>query len=323
MLWKRRLRYLAGFLTFVFICVCQCCAQDKGTKRPADLGERSDVTKPIHVNVDLALVNVTVTDSHGRLVTGLAKTDFHIYEDGEEQEIRTFSSEDQPVSIGIVLDMSGSMSDKIEKARQAAAQFLKAANPRDEFFLVTFNDRARLNTHFTTAVDDLQTDLLYARAKGQTALFDGVYLGLTEMRDAHNARRAILIISDGGDNHSRYSETDLRRYVKEADCQLYAIGIYERRDMFRTFEELYGPTLLSEMTDLTGGQTFAVNSIRDLPDVATKIGMELRNQYVLGYKPSNDQHDGKWRKIKVQLALPRRMASVHVYARAGYYAPTP
>jgi Ca-activated chloride channel family protein len=279
------------------------------------------ISKPIQLDVALALVNVTVTDPYGRLVTGLDKENFRVFEDGTEEEVRTFSSEDVPVSIGVIFDMSGSMSDKIDKARQAAVQFFKTANPRDEFFLVTFNDRAQLTARFTTSIEELQNNMMYTTAKGQTALLDGIYLGLSEMRGARNGKRALLIISDGGDNHSRYNETDIRNFVKEADCQLYAIGVYDRRDMGRTSEERYGPTLLSEITETTGGRMFPVASLSDLPDIATKIGMELRNQYVLGYKPSNEQHDGTWRKIKVKLVPPRGLPPLNIYAKTGYYAP--
>jgi len=278
--------------------------------------------KPIQVNVQLALVNVTVTDPYGRLVTGLEKDNFHIFEDGVPQEIVNFSSEDVPISIGIVLDMSGSMSDKVDKARLAAVQFLKTANPRDEFFLVSINDRAELTTHFTSSIEELQNQMLFTKAKGETALLDGIYLALNQMRLAHNGRRALLIISDGGDNHSRYSESDIRNFVKEADCQLYSIGVFDANDMGRSLEEQYGPTLLSEIAELSGGHVFPVASLNDLPDIAAKIGTELRNQYVLGYKPSDTRHDGTWRKIKVKLKPPKGVPPLSVYAKTGYRAPS-
>jgi Ca-activated chloride channel family protein len=278
--------------------------------------------KPIQVNVELALVNVTVTDPYDRLVTGLEKENFHVFEDGVPQEIVNFSSEDVPISIGIVLDMSGSMSDKVDKARQAAVQFLKTANPRDEFFLVSINDLAELTTRFTSSIEELQNQMLFTKAKGETALLDGIYLGLSQMRLARNGRRALLIISDGGDNHSRYSESDIRNFVKEADCQLYSIGVFDANDMGRTSEEQYGPTLLSEIAELSGGRVFPVASLNDLPDVASKIGSVLRNQYILGYKPSDSRHDGTWRKIKVKLKPPKGVPPLSVYAKTGYRAPS-
>ena len=276
--------------------------------------------KALKAETDLTLVNVTVTDPYGRLVTGLEQENFRVFEDSTEQEILTFSSEDVPVSIGVIFDMSGSMTDKIEKSRLAAVQFFRTANPQDEFFLVNFNDRAHLVSPFTTSVDELQNRLMFTAAHGMTALFDGIYLGLSQMRRAHNTKKALLIISDGGDNHSRYTETDIRKYVQEADVQIYAIGLYEP-DGGPTPEEREGPALLQNMTQMTGGRTFAVHSLDELPDIATKISMELRNQYVIGYRPSNHAQDGKWRKIKVKLRPPKGLPPLNVYSRTGYFAP--
>jgi Ca-activated chloride channel family protein len=276
----------------------------------------------IRTDVDLALVNVTVTDPYNRLVTGLDQDNFRVFEDQSEQEIVSFSSEDVPISIGVIFDFSGSMSNKIDKAREAALQFFKTANPQDEFFLVSFNERAELTSSFTNSVEDLQSRMLLTAPKGRTALLDAIYLGLSQMRGAHNAKRALLILSDGGDNHSRYNENDIKRLVKEADTQLYAIGLYDPLGYRnRTPEELNGPSLLSEITELTGGRVFAVEHLNDLPDVASKIGMELRNPYVLGYKPSNKVHDARWRKIKVKLRAPKGLPPLTVYSKTGYYAP--
>ena len=279
--------------------------------------------RSIRRDVDIALVNVTVTDPYNRLVTGLETDNFRVFEDNVEQEIQTFSSEDVPISIGVVFDVSGSMGNKIGKAREAAVQFFKTANTADEFFLVSFNERAELTSEFTNSVEDLQSRMALTATKGRTALLDAIYLGLSQMRGARNAKRALLIISDGGDNHSRYNENDIKRLVKEADTQLYAIGIFDPLGYrSRTPEELNGPSLLTDVTDTTGGRVFSVERIEDLPDIATKIGMELRNQYVLGYRPSNKAHDARWRKVKVKLRPPRGLPPLSVYAKTGYYAPS-
>ncbi len=276
----------------------------------------------IRVDVDLVLVNVTVTDPYNRLVTGLERENFKIEEDKTEQEVTHFSSEDVPISIGVIFDLSGSMGNKIDKARLAALQFFKTSNPQDEFFLVGFNDRAQLVSRFTTSVEELQTRLMYTQAKGRTALLDAIYRGLSEMRNARNSKRALLILSDGGDNHSRYNESDVRAFVKESDVQLYAVGVYEPYgSRGRTPEELSGPSLLNELTELTGGRAFSVDNLNDLPDIASKIGMELRNQYVLGYRPNNRERDGKWRKIKVRLQKTKGLPPLNVFAKSGYYAP--
>jgi Ca-activated chloride channel homolog len=275
--------------------------------------------RPLRTETDLTLVGVSVIDPLGRLVTGLERENFRVFEDGVEQEVVDFSSQDVPVSIGVIFDMSGSMADKIDKSRQAAVQFFRTANPQDEFFLVNFNDRAQLVSEFTSSVDDLQNRLLYTSAHGLTALYDGVYLGLSQMRGAHNARKALLIISDGGDNHSRYSENEIRRFVREADVQIYAIGLFEP-DGGPTPEERGGPSLLADLTEMTGGREFTVGNLNELPDIATKISMELRNQYVLGYHSSKPAHDGKWRKIKVKLRPPKGLPPLTVYAKSGYFA---
>ncbi|HLB31297.1 MAG TPA: VWA domain-containing protein, partial [Gammaproteobacteria bacterium] len=294
-------------------------AQIPGPDRPNTPPEQPAARpgRTIQLNVELALVNVTVTDPYNRLVTGLEKDNFRAFEDGVEQEIVHFSSEDVPISIGVIFDMSGSMSNKVDKARQAAVQFLRTANPSDEFFLVSFNDRAEMTSPFTSSVEEIQNRMMYTSAGGRTALFDGIYLGLSQMRGARNGKRALLVVSDGGDNHSRYSESDVRNFLKEADCQLYAIGVYDSNDMARSREERYGPTLLAELAEMTGGRAFPVSRLNDLPDIAAKIGRELRNQYVLGYKPGDTRHDGAWRKIRIRLELPRGLPPLNVYAKTG------
>jgi len=288
---------------------------------PAPKTEKTQRGKSLKSEVDLTLVNVSVTDPYGRLVTGLEQENFRVFEDNIEQEIVRFSSEDVPISIGVIFDMSGSMSDKIDKSRLAAVQFFRTANPQDEFFLVNFNDRAQLASPFTPNVEEIQDRLMFTSARGMTALYDGIYLGLSQMKGAHNTKKALLIISDGGDNHSRYTETDVRSFVKEADVQIYGIGIFEDYACQRSPEECHGPGLLSEVTSMTGGRTFVVNRLADLPDIASKISMELRNQYVLGYRPSDRAHDGKWRKIKVKLRPPKGLPPLTVYSKTGYYAP--
>jgi len=275
----RRLPYLALIASCVFaLFIAPLLAQVTGPEAPNQPEPKK--SSGINMDVEMALVNVTVTDPYSRLVTGLDNENFKVYEDGTEQEISTFSSEDVPISIGLIFDMSGSMADKVDKARQAAVQFLRTANPQDEFFLVSFNDRAEVSSRFTSSIEELESRMMFTVAKGRTALLDGIYLGLSQMRGARNGKRALLIISDGGDNHSRYNEADIRNFLKEADCQLYAMGIFDVSDMGRTTEERYGPSLLSELAEMTGGRVFPVSSLGDLPDIASKIGMELRNQNV-------------------------------------------
>jgi len=275
--------------------------------------------RPLKVAVDLVLVPVTITDPMNRLVTGLEKENFQLFEGSASQEIKSFSSEDAPVSLGVIFDSSGSMSSKMDRAKDAVVEFFKTANPQDEFFMITFSDEPEVVNDFTSSVDDIQGKLVFTVPRRRTALLDAIYMGVSKMREAKYPKKALLIISDGGDNHSRYTENEIKALVKEADVMVYAIGIYDR--YFPTQEERLGPALLGEIAELTGGRAFTVENPNDLADVATKIGVELRNQYVLGYRPTAVVRDGKWRKIKVKLLPPKGLPPLRVYARTGYYGP--
>ena len=277
-------------------------------------------TKPIKVDVDLVLVPVTVTDPADRVVTGLDRENFQLFEGKQPQEIRHFSSEDAPLSLGVILDVSHSMTTKIERAREAVVEFLKTANPQDEFFMITFADRPGKISDFTQSVEDIQSKLLYTIPKGRTALLDAIYLGIGKMRQAKYQRKALLIISDGGDNHSRYTEGEIKSLVKEADTLIYAVGVYDHS--FATDEERLGPELLVGISESTGGRAFTIDNPNYLPAVADRIALELRHQYVLGYRPSKPLADGKWHKIRVRMHLGHRSPPFQVYAKSGYYAPS-
>ncbi|HET7891789.1 MAG TPA: VWA domain-containing protein [Candidatus Sulfotelmatobacter sp.] len=273
----------------------------------------------LKTDVKLVLVPVSVTDSRQRLVTGLQAENFQVFEGKRPQEIRHFSSEDLPVSVGIILDASGSMREKMSRVREAVHQFCEGANLQDEFFLISFADQPRLAADFTSSSQDVEKELLFTQPKGRTALLDAIYMGLRKMRDARYGKKALLIISDGGDNHSRYSESDVKAAAKESDVMIYAIGTFDR--YVPTIEESRGPALLSEIADSTGGQAFTLQNEVELPAVATHIGKALRTQYVLGYRPEEMPHDGKWHKIQVKLRLPRKLSFLRAHARPGYYAP--
>lgn len=277
---------------------------------------------PIHPiirkSVDLVLVPVTVTDPMLRLVTGLRQDNFQVFENKKPQEIRHFSSEDAPVSIGIIVDTSGSMADKMERVREAVKEFCDSANPQDEFFIITFSDEPRLVQDFTDSPDDLEKNLVFAAPKGRTALLDAVYMGIKKMREAKYSKKALLVISDGGDNHSRYTEHELKSAVKEADVMIYAIGIFDR--YVPTQEERLGPELLSNISETTGGRAFVLENTAQMPLLAHRIGAELRTQYVIGYRPENSPHDGKWHKISVKLKIPKKLPFLQARAKKGYYA---
>ena len=281
--------------------------------RPAD----------IKVTSTLVLINVSVTDPLNRFVTGLERDNFRLFEDKREQDISAFSSEDAPISIGLVFDTSGSMGSKLQKSREAAADFFQTANPEDEFFLVRFNDRPELAVAFTKDTDQIQSALTFTQSKGRTALLDGVYLAMNQMKKAKNPRKALLIISDGGDNSSRYTESEIKNAVREGDVQIFAIGIFEpTASRGRTPEEAMGPGLLNDLAEQTGGRAYAVENPSELPDIAAKIGVELRNQYILGYTPRNQERDGKYRRVQVKLVQPRGLPPLRAIFRLGYYAPS-
>ncbi len=331
---------MRAFFALVLIPLLALAADDNNKKRPDGQQDSANITprtraKPaepesaadrkanLRIDTTMVLIPVAVTDPMSRFVTGLDKENFKLYEDKVEQEIAQFSSEDAPLSVGIVFDTSGSMGAKLQKSRQAVAQFMKTANPEDEFFLIQFNDRPELVVPFTPDTEEIQNRLTFIQSKGRTALLDGVYMAMNQMKKARNPRKAILIISDGGDNSSRYTESEVKNAVRESDVQIYAIGIFEpMASRGRTPEELSGPALLGEMTDSTGGRHFEVDNLAELPDVAAKIGIELRNQYVLGYNPKNTARDGKYRRVSVKLVKTTGLPQLKATFRTGYYAPT-
>ena len=319
---------VAYLLLFLLFPVSGLAADPKiGIKTRAEetvqVSEAGIRTETIKVDVPLVLINVTVSDPMSRLVTGLEKEHFKLLEDKVEQEITQFGAEDAPLSLGIVFDASGSMGYKMGKAREAVAQFFRTANPEDEFFLIQFNDRPELMGGFTRSLEEIQNRLTFTQSKGRTALLDAIYLAINQMKEASNTKKALLVISDGGDNSSRYTGREIKRLVKEADVQIYAIGIFEPvNSRGRTPEELSGPSLLTEIAEQTGGRQFPVENLNELPDVAARIGIELRNQYVLGYVPKDQKKDGKWRRVRVTLSKIRGMPPLRAHYRLGYYAPS-
>ena len=273
---------------------------------------------------DLVLIPVTVTDTLNRFVLGLEKKDFHLLEDGVEQNLADFSGEDAPLSIGLLFDESGSMDLKLRTSRDAAAQLLNTLNKEDEGFLVEFADVAKVSIGFTNHAEEMKSALKNAQAGGLTAMLDAIESGLLEMKKAKNSRKAVIIISDGGDNRSHYTPAQIESLVREADVQIYAMGVFEPTFSFGLApEEVSGPRLLSEIASQTGGRAFAAAASADLPSVATRIAVELRNQYVLGYYPKNKARDGKYRKVEVKVSEPPGLgSSLKVHWRLGYYAPS-
>ncbi|MBV9781018.1 MAG: VWA domain-containing protein [Acidobacteriaceae bacterium] len=303
---------------FQFILLACCVALAGRAQQP-----ESGPGLSIKVGTTLVLIPVTVTDSLNRFVLGLNKDDFRVYEDGAEQKVKQFAGEDAPISVGLLVDTSGSMGEKIETSRRAVMQFMKTMNAQDEAFLIDFSDHAQLALGFTNNIDEIQSKLTTLESEGLTALLDAVYMGLREMKRAKNPRKALLIVSDGGDNNSRFTPEEIRNLVREADVQIYAMGVFEQLSYLRLSpEEISGPRLLSQLADQTGGRAFPAANDNDLPSIATRVGIELRNQYVLAYSPANQERDGKYRKVEVKLKQPDGMPPLKARWRLGYYALT-
>ena len=274
-------------------------------------------------DTNLVVIPVAVTDTMNRFVLGLQKDDFHLTEDGVEQNIAHFSGEDAPLSVGLLFDESGSMDFKLRSSRGAATHFLKAFNREDEAFLVEFGDTAKVSVPFTSRTEEIQGALQNVQPKGLTAMLDAINTGLLEMKKARNPRKAMVIISDGGDNHSHYTSSEIESLVRAADVQVYAMGVFEPMLSFGLSpEEVSGPRLLSEIATQTGGRAFSAALMSDLPSVASRIAVELRNQYVLAYYPTNAARDGKYRHVEVKVTQPHGLTPLRTHWRLGYYAPS-
>ena len=304
----------------VSLSTLQSQTQTQPRKRPGPPAEERRPPANLRVDTNLVLVPVTVCDPLNRPVTGLEKEHFRVLEDKVEQAITHFSMDDEPVAVGLVFDISGSMGPKLQKSRQAAAAFFRTANPDDEFFLIEFNDAPKLVVSLTRNVEEIQNRLIFSQSKGRTALLDAIMLAMAEMKKSKKNRKALLIISDGGDNSSRYTETEVRNLVRENDVLLYAIGVYEGGGgRTRTPEEASGPGLLTQLCEQTGGRHLPADA-SELPDIASKIGVELRNRYVLGFVPQNQVRDGRYHVLQVKIVPPKGLPALRAYFRRGYYA---
>jgi Ca-activated chloride channel family protein len=279
--------------------------------------------KPLRVDVDLVLVPVTVTNPRNQPVIGLDKPNFELFENEQRQRVQYFSIEDAPISIGLLLDVSRSMRTKIETERAALREFFNNANPDDDYFAITFSNRPKLLANVTQSIGTIEAKLGEVTPDGQTALLDAISLGIAKLRKARYQRKALLIISDGGDNNSRYRMSDIKSLVQESDVMVYAIGIFDDLNLplFKSLEEKMGKRWLDGITDVSGGRTLIVDNLAKVPEAAAAVSRELRSQYVLGYRPTNTVHDGRWRKIRVQITPIINDARLQAFYKRGYAAP--
>jgi len=301
-----RLRHFPIWLFGALACLCSGFQQP--SKKPPE--------PPLfRVEVETVFVSVSVTDSYGRYVTGLEKGHFRVFEDQVEQDIVHFNQRSAPISVGLIFDVSASMGQNfnLNRAKNAIAGFLKEGQEEDEYFLVTFNTRTTLVQSFTRSSETVQNEVATQKAGGSTALYDAVYMGLDYVRRGSNEKKAIILITDGEDNSSRYSPSEVREFAKESNVQVYAVGM---QGLLR-----YGGTVINNIIRITGGRQFLPVNFNDLDYYIGLIHAELRSQYVVGYNPNNRIHDGKWRRIRVQLEPLPGLPDISVHAREGYYAP--
>ncbi len=327
---------LVSFSVLLFVTVSTGIAQGQppGSQKPGTstqpvIGDTQkqvpgkEQTGPVITNTDLITLTVTVTDTYGRYVSGLSKNAFTILDDKQPQEITFFSDDDAPVSVGVIFDVSGSMSgDKIKRARDALANFIQTSHNSDEYFLIAFNSRAQLLLDKTRDGDAVLDKLTFVQTKNNTALYDACYLGVEKVQRGAHPKRALLLISDGQDNNSRYTFNEVRRLLKESDVVLYAVGILSGNDAGSSLG-MEGQGTLDELSNVSGGKAFFPRSAAEMDDIFEQIALELRHQYSIGYKPNNFVNDGKWHKVKVKVTPPRGLPRLFVRSKEGYYAVPP
>ena len=329
---------LLAFLLVVF--PARLLAQDKPADKPAsdadaatakpvetppdeeqkEQKQGTEIVGPVIVNTDLITFTVTVTDTYGRYVSGLGKNAFTVMDDKKPQEITFFSDDDSPVSVGVIFDVSGSMGgDKIRRARDALSKFIQTSHDSDEYFLIAFNSRAQLLLDKTRDGNAVLDKLTFVQTKNNTALYDACYLGVEKVQRGSHPKRALLLISDGQDNNSRYTFNELRRLLKESDVTLYGIGILSGSDAGSSLG-MEGQGILDELASVSGGKAFFPRSAAEMDDIFEQIALELRHQYSIGYKPTDFSNDGRWHRIKVKVNPPRGLPRLYVRSKEGYYA---
>ncbi|HEX8652790.1 MAG TPA: VWA domain-containing protein [Pyrinomonadaceae bacterium] len=296
--------------------------QGSATPQPTPVRRTRGDDEQVIINTDLITLTVTVTDSYGRYVSGLDKSAFTVFDDKDQQEIAFFSDEDAPVSVGIIFDVSGSMGgDKIRHAREALSRFIDTSHDMDEYFLIGFNTRAQLLLDKTRNGNAVIDKLTFVEPRQNTALYDACYLGVEKVTRGTHAKRALLLISDGQDNESRYTFSDLRRLLKETDVVLYSIGIVSPNDATSNVG-MQGQGILDELSAVSGGKAFFPSTDAEMNEIFERIALELRHQYSIGYKPANFINDGRWHRIKVKVQPPRGLPRLFVRNKEGYFAIT-
>src|SRR2546426_11495092 len=268
---------------------------------------------------------ISVLDREGRPVNGLTKENFQIFEDKVLQTIKTFKHEDIPLSLGLIIDNSGSMRNKRERVNSSALAFVRESNPEDETFIVNFDDAAYLEQDFTGSIGDLIDALDNIDTRGETALYDAVYLSVDHVKAGKKDKRVLLLISDGEDNVSKYGLNKVIDALRESKVTLYAIGLLEENDqrggLFKKPPSKKAKEVLQKFAEITGGQAYFPKSLDEVEELVKDIAHEIRNHYTVSYTPSNRKLDGSWREIRVKVNPPKTTTKVTVHTKQGYFAP--
>ncbi len=309
------MRIVIGILLGLFALQAQVAIEPRSKHKAPE--EPAMPSATLRVDANLVLVPTTVNDGFNRPVTGLEKDNFRVYDNKVEQRITSFSSDDEPISLGFIFDTSGSMNKLLPQGRAAAAEFLKLADPADEFFLVEFDSQPHLAIPLSSDTSPIGLEVLMTKSGGSTALIDGLFMGIHEMHKSKKSKKALVLISDGGENNSRYSPGEIKNVVKESDVLIYTVAVAGDFNA----DSASGLELMNGIAEMSGAHMFNAREV-ELPDIAQKICIELRNRYVLGYSPSDQKRDGIYHRLVVKVVPPRGLPKLTAHWRNGYYAPT-
>lgn len=305
------------WLGLLFLLAVQLAIAGSRRTRNADRGQNDQ--NPLRLNADLVVLHATVQNNKRASVSGLRKEDFQVYEDGAPQQIGSFSHEDIPVTVGLVVDNSGSMRFKRAEVISAALAFARSSNPDDQLFEVNFNERVSFglpaDQPFAANSASFRAALARINAAGETALYDAVAAALDHLNEGSRDKKVLIVISDGGDNASRHKLAEIKAMARKSEAIVYTIGLFDEEDLEKN------PRVLQELARDTGGEAFLPQSLREVVPICEQIAHDIRTQYTISYAPMNTNHDGKFRTIEVKATAPGK-GRLLVRTRAGYYAPS-
>jgi len=293
---------------------------------PPTPGQQAGSDHKLKQATELVVLHVTVADDRGQFVADLPKGNFKVYEQNIEQNLSFFSREDVPVTMGLVIDNSGSMRDKRDQVNAAAMTFVRTSNPQDEAFVVNFNDEYYLDTdgEFTSDQANLHDALSRIETRGSTALYDAVIGSLAHLKKGHKDKRILLLVTDGDDTASEKTFEDAIKAAEESNATIYAIGVYSEDDLEHDKKTVrHSKKILEQLAEATGGLAYFPAQLDQVTPICEQVAREIRNQYTLGYYPTNTAHDGTFRPVAVKVIPPNGRGKLSVRTRTGYFAPKP